>query len=361
MDYNVVLWPDAIAKLTGFSAAEAKKLKCYEMYKAHVCPPKSKCPTQTCVLNRQFLKDVAVDIYRKNGTVVHTLVSNAGIYDEDGKPIGAVEIVKNNNAVQALTDSVEQIAKRLASLSGDFTATTKKANEISRKVHEETLKSLQNIEAGVQIGKNVHQKAEHSGTYAGDVRNNMRAINQSMDSSVEKIVALKEKSEIIVQFVDVIQSIAKQTNLLALNASIEAARAGSAGKGFAVVADGVKNLAQSSGKSAQSIKGTIQEIIKLVQEATDSLKATEKDVEAGIDNISNLLTFVNEMDDEAEMFGEIINKIERTANDVSQLSMEQYSSIEAITKAEDELSIIARNLTSDFNKAFKEVQHNNMG
>lgn len=49
-------------------------------------------------------------------------------------------------------------------------------------------------------------------------------------------------------------NINKKIVMLALNASIEAARAGEYGRGFAVVADGVRDLALTSTKLAQSFK-----------------------------------------------------------------------------------------------------------
>lgn len=55
--------------------------------------------------------------------------------------------------------------------------------------------------------------------------------------------------------------------LLSMNASIEAARAGDAGRGFAVVAEHVRQLADDSGKSAQSITHLLRELEALLSEA----------------------------------------------------------------------------------------------
>jgi len=361
MDYNVVLWPEAIARLTGYTEAEAKKLKCYEIYKACVCPPHSDCPTQKCVETKQFLKDVAVDVYHKDGRIVHALVSNSGVYDEQGHPIGAVEVVKDNTSIKNITDSVEQMAQRVSLVSSHLTAATKKVHGISNKVHEKAMESLNSITAGAQAGNDVYEKAEYSSTYAGGVQATMQNITESMQFSVGKISELKEKSEIIAQIVEVIQNIASQTNLLALNASIEAARAGTVGKGFAVVAEGVKKLAQDSSSSAQSIKGTIQEIIGLVQETTEFLNATEKNIEAGTDNISELLTLVSDIDNATKVLVGIINHVESAANDTSQLSEEQNSSITDVDEVGNELSMIAESLTTEFNKIFKAIVRTDMG
>lgn len=247
MDYNIVFWSKAIAQLTGYSESEAKSLKCYEMFKACVCPPNSECPTQGCVINHNFLKDVAVDVCRKDGTIIHTLVSNAGVYDDDGTPIGAVEVVKDNTKIQNLMSFVDSTTKQLS--------------------------------------------AETSAS----VKESMQRVNDSMQYSADKIATLKQKTETIIKIVSIIENIASQTNLLALNASIEAARAGEAGKSFEVVAGEVKKLAQSSAMSAQDIKETIQEIITLMKAVTDSLNVTEKDFDLSSNNISELLEFVNEL------------------------------------------------------------------
>jgi PAS domain S-box-containing protein len=361
MDYNVILWPEAIAKLTGYSESEAKTLKCYDMFKACVCPPGRQCPTQQCIQSRQFLKDVAVDVYHKNGSTVHTLVSNAGVYDKEGNPIGAVEIVKDNTVIQASMKSIGEIIKHIDGLATELATAFDKVNASNGIVNEKTAESLKNVKIGVDSTNNMFGKAENSSKHANSVHNNMKGINESMKFSVDKISALKEKSENIIKIVSVIQEISAKTNLLAINASIEAAHAGESGRGFKVVADGIRELSRNSSESATSIKQTIQEIMVLVTEATKSLNVTEHNIEAGTNNISELLMFVKEIDEASKMLMGTIGSIEDAVNTAGQLGAEQTTSVTAVSKDSKELSEIAKKLTVEFDRVFNAIQHTNMG
>jgi methyl-accepting chemotaxis protein len=361
MDYNIVLWPAAIAKLTGYSEAEAKKLKCYEIFRAGVCPPGNQCPTQHCITVKQFLRDVAVDVYNKSGGTVHSLVSNAGVYDNNGNPIAAVEVVKNNTVVQDTMSSIGQTIKTIDSVSNSLIDAMKKVTGISQKVNENSHESLDDIKKGVQTGGSVSEKAGDSSRYAGSVQDNMKHINDSMKFSVEKISSLKEKSESIIAFIKIIQDISSKTNLLAINASIEAAHAGESGRGFKVVADGIRELSQVSHDSAQSIQGTIKEIHGLITETTASFNDTEKNITAGTNTISELLTFVNDIAKSIQDLMYVIHTIENTAATSSELIGEQNESVTVVSNVGNELSDIAKKLTRECDTVFKAIQHTDMG
>lgn len=75
-------------------------------------------------------------------------------------------------------------------------------------------------------------------------------------------------NQIISQTQKILQ-VLKTLKMLSLNASIEAARAGEAGRGFAVVADQVKELADETGKSAQSITQLMGELEAKLNEASE--------------------------------------------------------------------------------------------
>ncbi len=118
--------------------------------------------------------------------------------------------------------------------------------------------------------------------------------NEAMESgsSVQKLVqgmnAISDRTEKIVEIVDVIDDIAEQTNLLAFNATIEAARAGEHGRGFAVVAQEIRKLAEKSAQSTKNIAVLIKDSVDVIKEG-DSLSQ-----KAGT-AIENILTRVKQI------------------------------------------------------------------
>ncbi len=94
-------------------------------------------------------------------------------------------------------------------------------------------------------------------------------LTETMDITSTQMQEFSRRSLDINEMLEGIMQISRQTNLLALNASIEAARAGEHGRGFAVVAGEVRKLAESSGKTADSIS----EVIAGLQQQTQTLIA----------------------------------------------------------------------------------------
>nr|WP_225903854.1 methyl-accepting chemotaxis protein [Anaerocolumna chitinilytica] len=134
----------------------------------------------------------------------------------------------------------------------------------------------------------------------------INSLNEVVENSSNNINQMKNLSNMIVGFAEVIGSISNKTNMLSLNASIEAARAGEQGKGFAVVAGEVRNLAAQSAKSSKEISETIASIQTFV---TETVKA--------IDSIYDIVKMQNDMVSDVKTVFQKILEAAYISNDVS--------------------------------------------
>lgn len=119
-------------------------------------------------------------------------------------------------------------------------------------------------------------------------------INENEKAMVSRVRALSEQTQSIKEVLKIIKDIADQTSLLALNAAIEAARAGDHGRGFSVVADSVRQLAEKTQKSVDSINLTINLIVDGVQEATEQMEENLEEVRIVSEMGENVIQSANE-------------------------------------------------------------------
>ena len=119
---------------------------------------------------------------------------------------------------------------------------------------------------------------------------------ESIENAIATMQAIQKSSAEVQEFVNIIKNLASQTNLLSMNAAIEAAHAGQFGAGFAVVAEEVRNLAESSAKSARNIQQHIEEMIVTIDNGVETINSA------------------------GQAFNEITQKVEETANFVGEIS-----------------------------------------
>ncbi len=123
------------------------------------------------------------------------------------------------------------------------------------------------------------------------------SVQEELTSALEEAKCIGE----IKSITETIASIVSQTNLLALNASIEAARAGEAGRGFAVVAEQIKIL--SNGSKAETDK--INDIVSVIMNSVDNLAKSS----------NHMLNFLQQtVLPDYQAFEEIANQYEKDAN-----------------------------------------------
>lgn len=164
-----------------------------------------------------------------------------------------------SSETQELCGEMSNIAEMIAQIAADMRV----LNQNSESISEESL-------SGKAYSVQMKDKANHIKELANNSKEESQKITASLKADLGVSVENSKSVNAIQSLTDEILSIASQTNLLALNASIEAARAGEAGKGFAVVADEIRELADNSRNTANSI----QQISNEVTSSVESLAAT---------------------------------------------------------------------------------------
>lgn len=154
----------------------------------------------------------------------------------------------------------------------------------------------------------------------------IKGLGEQIQASERYMTSLSDRSEEIQSIVGVIGGIANQTNLLALNASIEAARAGDAGKGFAVVAQEVRNLAESTSSSTESIQTLTTSLRSEIEQALNATKTSAELIEKGI--VVSSAT--------ASKIEAILNTIEESKGDISSIQemIEEQKKLSSEVKSE---------------------------
>lgn len=240
------------------------------------------------------LNNLIENLEHNNGDLNERIISSKE--DEIGHLVFGINLFLNK--LQSIMKDIQEHSESLDESSGKIVSkvsdSTKNMNEVSNaadELYNEMQTILQTIEEinshmdSLNNSSNVISNSTVSGKdYAGEMKERAISIKElamNSKSESERVTAslaevLKNSMESsksvnsIQDLTDEILSIASQTNLLALNASIEAARAGEAGKGFAVVADEIRNLADNSRNTANSIQQISNNVVSCVEEMANS-------------------------------------------------------------------------------------------
>ncbi|MCK4259776.1 MAG: hypothetical protein KAX49_12405 [Halanaerobiales bacterium] len=181
-------------------------------------------------------------------------------------------------ASEEISASIEEVATRANDQTNFLNQTKDAINQLVRNLSD----SSRVGEDALSLASTTLETASMGQKSINAVVTQMNNINLVIGQISEVVESLVLKSNKIGEIVNLIDSIANQTQLLALNAAIEAARAGEAGRGFSVVSDEIKQLAEESMKSANQIKGLINEIQNESNKASEAMDTGKQEVKTGV-------------------------------------------------------------------------------
>lgn len=168
------------------------------------------------------------------------------------------------------------------------------------------------------------------------------------------IAALKQETDIINQFVEMITEISEQTNLLSLNASIEAARAGEAGRGFAVVAEEIRKLADDSAKAAGKIQDNVANISRQTKSTVEDAGQAQEMVALQTEVVEKVVVIFRDM---SQQMAELVSGLKDIVTSTEKADGEREDALESVRNISEIIEESAENVR-DVNKVAEKLLQN---
>ncbi len=214
------------------------------------------------------------------------------------------------------SSSLEEVSSSMSALSDTARVIATNAGSMSQ-VSEE-------MSTTVRVGQDALRIA----------RNAIGEIAEQNDLIADRINKLYEKSQAIINVVDIIDDISDRLDLLALNAALEGSRVGEVGKGFSLVAQEMRRLAENVVGSTKEIKETIEEIHRFIQASLEASQQGTATSRQGVEEMAKM----------AESMGSIFGLIEQATESARKITVsthQQLSSTQQMVAAMGEVAAVS--------------------
>ncbi|PMG22524.1 methyl-accepting chemotaxis protein [Vibrio splendidus] len=328
------------------------------------------------IIEKSFRKSLGGEPFVAQSTIKQMAqgdLTNKGSNSYDGSILDSLSDMN-----QKITSIVRNIIGASFSLAGKIEDVSKGSSQVlesathQARLTQETAQKLDELHHSIDqvssIATHTEDNSEMTVEFAlkgrkvvNEAALEMEKISTTVNTTVEQIERLEDRTKQIGSIVNVISEISDQTNLLALNAAIEAARAGESGRGFAVVADEVRSLAQRTGDATSQIATMINEVQTETAASVAAMNTTQPQVENGkaqTKNASELLQSIEQQaNDSLKKVKEVVlatsnqvtvvGDISDAMNDISEMSSQSIEHIQSNNIATNALNELADRLKQE--------------
>ncbi|HHV71678.1 MAG TPA: PAS domain S-box protein [Clostridia bacterium] len=345
IDRNIVYWNEALTKLTGYTAEEAKKMKCHEIFQSTVCPD---CPTENyCMKTKKNITGTEITIKHKDGHDITILSSIAALFDKEGNPTGAIELFKDITKDKNMLNSITDLAESLSSVAQNLDTVSEQVSQNSEEITAAISAISENSLQSANLGDKAKKQALEGQKLSEETVAKMAEIQQVVNISNQTIELLSRKGKEIEEIIALIKGISDQTNLLALNAAIEAARAGEAGRGFAVVAEEVRKLAEQSKTAADKISLLVKEVQAGTEQSYKAMDRVKTEIDNGSDSIRKTISSLSSITNTVLEISSLISQIASSTQQTAAATEEENALMEEVAKAAHNLFQISEQLKQE--------------
>jgi methyl-accepting chemotaxis protein len=269
-----------------------------------------------------------------------------GAEDDIGRMAGAFNrmLISQRNLVKQINDTAVQ----LNGVAGEFSENARQQEQGAR----EQSSSLEEVSSSMSalsdtahvIATNADSMSQVSEEMSTTVRLGQDALRiarsaigeiaEQNDLIADRINKLYEKSQAIINVIDIIDDISDRLDLLALNAALEGSRVGDIGKGFSLVAQEMRRLAENVTGSTKEIKETIEEIHRFIQASLEASQQGTATSRQGVEEMAKM----------AESMGSIFGLIEQTTESARKITVstqQQLSSTQQMVAAMGEVAAVS--------------------
>ena len=249
-------------------------------------------------------------------------------------------------ASQDIAESMQTISSSTERLTENITEQTCMTQDIQGTIND----TLEYSAEMVSIATTSNEEIQTNHTLMQKLQDQALQVSQTNVQITEAMERLQDKTQAMAEIATIILSISSQTNLLALNASIESARAGEAGRGFAVVAEQIRQLAEETRNSTESITNLIKELninaddvvtvirssVSAAESQNEMIDITAHAFESLSNNMNTLINHIREIDTRIENLSTSNNQITESIIQLSALSEEINANAEETSQLTEE-------------------------